>query len=85
MRNDWLRQHFVKLMILVKVRCFHFIGYLGIVLAFLCYLISYLLLEKLLVKLVLRTLEAFLLLAELFGHLQVVLTNINPLLQSLYL
>ena len=59
-------------------------GPLRITLSNLRYLVSYLLLEKLFVKLVFGVIvEAFLLLAELVEHLLVVQPNFSPLLKGL--
>ena len=63
----------------------HKVGSLGIILANLCYLVSYLLLEKLSIKFVFRALESFLFFSEFLDHLHVVLTYIESLFQGLYL
>ena len=80
MRNNGRRQLSVKFSIMAKVLLLHEVGSLGIVLANLCYLVPYLLLKKLSIKFVCRSLESFLFVAEFLDHLQVVLSNIHSLL-----
>ena len=85
MRNNGRRQLSVKFSVMAKVLLLHEVGSLGIVLANLCYLVSYLLLEKLSIKFVFRALESFLFFSEFLDHLHVVLTYIESLLQDLHL